>query len=495
MTARPETFQELGAAFDALPGERNAAARGHAFERLALRMLEAHGYEVDRRPHTAAPRETDLFAARDDEYLVEARYRAKPAGSDAIDGLRARLERTASDVVGLYFSKSGFTAPALAEAADRRTRLILLVDGDELRRLSHGEVQLSALLRRKKRALIRDGRVLVGNHSSSSDRRLESERVPEPHSRFASSTAGAVEWITARGGFGVPIFVDELPDVEWTTAQGRGVGFDLSLPIESEAELLSLFENLRRFGWISGAGRFAIHQLKASWHGFGLIPFSAALRARDLRYIGIPRPHHSEEAIYFDMCPGGMYTLKLDLAANQPGLRVWRADLSSQIAGVPIDTAPYRNLVATYDLDDEAYFRSLADEFSRVRGFGVDANARLRVLDLIVSTAEPGVVRGLVVKNPFYGRRRRSVGEDRYADLRETDTLVCRLSSWHDISQPPDWYFLKRIEKVATADAIVYRVSADWHAIERSRTLTTTRGPISPAPPRHREGRSTRAPS
>src|SRR5882724_8175390 len=113
MPDRPDRLGDLGAEFAALAEEPLAQRRGYSFERLTHRVFEAHGFEVERKPRSARPRETDIYVARDDEYLVETRYRKTPVGSDAIDDLRVRLNRTASHILGLYVSVGGFRQEAI----------------------------------------------------------------------------------------------------------------------------------------------------------------------------------------------------------------------------------------------------------------------------------------------------------------------------------------------------------------------------------------------
>lgn len=74
----------------------------------------------------------------DDRYLIECKWRGKPATINDMDALRSRLQRTGLDVVGVLVSMNGFTEEVKIDARYQRQQPVLLLSAKELRDLEEG---------------------------------------------------------------------------------------------------------------------------------------------------------------------------------------------------------------------------------------------------------------------------------------------------------------------------------------------------------------------
>jgi hypothetical protein len=445
--------------FRDLVGLADPMRRGRRFEGLVRRLFEHAHLRVVTGSRAAAPRDADVFASGREDYLVEAKWRKAKADIGDIDAFRSRLARMPPAVSGVFFSISGFTTTAVSQVEASRDRPILLVDGPETERLCRGDA-LRPLLRHKKRALTVEARVLTSGEGPLWQRGWapRGSSWPTADSRFEPLQP----WVRGRPGQRPVLFVDELPDVDWTLSAGTGVALDLHPPIASPADLAAAFEVLYSFGWLSGSGRFRIEQPgKASWSGHGAAAFVDAITGQPDRLAGSADWHNEERAEYFDHCPGGWYTLTLRVQTNHP--RISGAHLSAILSGVPTDMTPTRMLAEAFDLDDQAFFRPLTKTHAVRRHPEPAENTSLEVVALVVAAPdyfpEPDHdiwVCGVVARNP--GDR---VSHDARESLGGDDLIVCPLSSWHYLGEQHT-YHLRTIESSATGGATVTCAVADW---------------------------------
>lgn len=324
---------------DALALLSDPRKRGRAIERLVGDLFRQHHFAVTINPGVARPRQTDVLATRITEhYLIECKWRADKANIDDVGALRNRLERTETDVVGVLISMNGFTGPVIDEVQQCRYRQVLLVSGAELRRAAG---DLPTLLRRKREALLVHGRVLLDEPAST---RLRQERAFLPHAErwFAMPDGTKTQVLACGGGFGPLVFAHELPDIDWTPAPGVGVTLDVTPQVHDERNLRDLLAKLADLGWATLEARWSMHQAKRNWHGLGAATFADELPQWQQRADGLDA-HHSEEICYLDQCDGGFYTLTATLSAHQIR-RAWDVNLSFQLRGIPLDTAPLLQL-------------------------------------------------------------------------------------------------------------------------------------------------------
>ncbi|MCS6625646.1 restriction endonuclease [Roseibacterium beibuensis] len=142
-------------------GRTKGWASGKAFEYLVLRAFELSGATV-RWPYAvnldgAVVEQIDgAIHISGLSCLVESKDTIDPVNIEPIAKLRNQLLRRHSSAMGLLFSKSGFTSPAITLAHFLAPQSILLWSGEEVSALLDVEDFSSALLS-KYRAHVEDG--------------------------------------------------------------------------------------------------------------------------------------------------------------------------------------------------------------------------------------------------------------------------------------------------------------------------------------------------
>lgn len=114
-------------------------APGRAFEFLMLRAFQLEGARVVW-PYSSPLEQIDGGLYVDGlACLVEAKDHAEPIGFDAIARLAVRMQRRPAAAVGLLFSTSGFTWPALQSVMAHPIRNVLLWNQTDISlALNHG---------------------------------------------------------------------------------------------------------------------------------------------------------------------------------------------------------------------------------------------------------------------------------------------------------------------------------------------------------------------
>ncbi len=463
--------ESLPLRFERLKREKDARRRGREFERIVQRLLEASRFRVRPNPGVARPRQTDIFASHlREEFVVEGKWQSEPFDIGDIDNVRSRLRRTPSHIGALVFSMSGFTKSAVNDVETDRERLILLFDRQEIVRAVHGEAGLLSLVQQKRRTLLEKGKVFFerARHIRPTQPPRPIPALPEASVVVWHPELGVVTRVAGGGGFGHCVFTDDIPDVDWTTAQGHGVGFDLQLEIEEYGEIANVLDTLRRVGWISPDGRFTIQQSDTFWFGAGAGNFIRAIEERPARYAEstIKHIHHTEEATYFDLCEGGFFTLSFDLDARNG--RIDRAEFSAQLPGIPLDPHPFLQVTQELFLEEHGQFRPLAERPVFTAWHWMRRDLRVQPVAYLRKIDEE-VVTGIVGRSPFrkllpYGKRP-SEPEEHLIPLREFDELPFRLSSWHDTGDKVDYYYVRGFETAWTGSAFVCSLIADWNEL------------------------------
>jgi hypothetical protein len=141
---------------DRLQTMNDRAARGLEFEGFFERLLRAHGCDVERGKGRPGE-QVDVFVHRPFRSLVECRWRNDPVDVPDVASLISKLTRERPAIVtGIYVSMSGFTSGASREAAEHaRERVVVLFDGNDIRRLLDGETHIADLVDERVDALIR----------------------------------------------------------------------------------------------------------------------------------------------------------------------------------------------------------------------------------------------------------------------------------------------------------------------------------------------------
>jgi hypothetical protein len=145
--------QEIGDLRDrfiALTAMADEHERGRALEPFLYEMFALYGMEP-RGPYTLRAEQIDgAFTFDTDDYLLEARWRAKPAAPDHVRAFQEKVAAKTHRTSGLFLSMSGFTSGAVEVLNGRGTRL-LLADGADLMAVLENRLRLDELLLRKRR--------------------------------------------------------------------------------------------------------------------------------------------------------------------------------------------------------------------------------------------------------------------------------------------------------------------------------------------------------
>jgi len=445
--------------------------RGYEFQALVGQILGRAHFKVETKPRAATPRQVDLFASRGDTvYLIETKWRRDKADIDDIDSLYARLDAVPPHVTGLLVSHAGFTATVLDRVRAKSARPVVLVTGKEVEAALQWNGDLVALLRQKAASLLVHREVMVDTDVRPSLRsrqqRTEASNLPSSDRVFVLPDGTRSSWLSCRGSFGVFTFAPELQDIDWVSGSGYGVTLDMQLPLQEQGSFIELLGQLSRMGWITPKGSWSIQQASRVWHGFGADALVDALQSWAQRYKGL-ETHHTEELCYTDECEDGFYTLVAQVSADATRI-VWRAELSFQLRGIPLDPGRYRELGAHFGLTDVAYFRPRGEEScvrtrARRQRSEVTAIASVVLLENLLPATDEEWVSGIVIENPYFDPdQRRRPPKPVPEQLSDSEYMICTLRSWHPLSRPKSVYELWEFESARTSDATVVRAVADW---------------------------------
>ena len=471
--------------------------RGHLLETFVGSLFGSAHFEVVRSPGAGGHRQVDLLATMGAEtYLVEAKWWKRKPGVGEVQALEDRLKETPASVIGLFVSYSGFTQGAIDRVQSKPKRPILLVTGEELEHAIGWDGDFLSILRHKRDTMLVHSKVGWASSRQRQTRNVAKGALASTPEKIVLLDGTHTTFLHCRGEFGQFVFVRELPDIDWVPGSGFGVTLDLAAAPTDQAGLLELLGGLSSMGWISEKSRWSIQQAEDTWHGSGADRFASVLADWRARYSGLNEIHHTEEFAYFDLCDHlGFYTLTGQIAAHEPRI-VWRASLSFQLSGVPIDPVPLQHLAQRLNERSAAYFRPRnADSVSRHhvrRSDGVP----LDVVGFIVENDEDEPdphdrewAVGVIAKNPFPRRAGpgRTIPEWWPNMAADSELVVCSLRSWHTLQNRKKMYRLWSCESAWTSDALVFNPIADWDNDEdNENTLLLTLEPGHDRSPRSR---------
>lgn len=144
-----DELNALKAKFLDLQRETDVHARGYALEALLASLFLLFDLEPRLEYSTSIEQIDGSFTFDTDDYIVEARWRARPADRGDADIFAKKVERKGKNAVGLFVSINGFTGP-FKEAYSESTPFICL-DGADLYTVLDSRVRLDDLIRAKKR--------------------------------------------------------------------------------------------------------------------------------------------------------------------------------------------------------------------------------------------------------------------------------------------------------------------------------------------------------
>jgi hypothetical protein len=319
-------------------------------------------------------------------------------------------------------------------------------------------------LRRKAEHLVTHRQAwFSGGKKAVAARRQRDTDLPGPLRQIVAPDGRRSAWFKCEGDYSPVVFVSDLPDIDWVTGGGFGVSMDIPGPSQDQSELLEMLEQFSHLGWMTAESAWSIQQIEANWHGAGAKSFAEVLSDWRGRYEGLTKVHHTEEFCFFDVCEGGFFTLTGQIGADDRR-QVWHLNVSFQLSGVPLDQGPLLQLCRLLDPPGVPLFRPRGESSVKDEHLSLRDRPRLEVLASVVQfdesdPDEPEWVTGLVVVNPYLGRRHPSWWPPALGDL---EVLQCDLRSWHPLGVEKRTYRLWSCSWAWTSDAIVVRPRADW---------------------------------
>ncbi len=460
--------------FESLKQRTDAQQRGYDFQPFVGRLFQAQHFRVERKARAAKPRQVDLFATRGDEvYLIETKWRKDPAHIGDIDSLFTRLKAVPPSVTGLLVSYAGFTNEVLQRVKEESHRPVLLISGVELEAAIGWSGSFIGLLRRKKESLLVHRNVLIETEPPrrGTTRKVKPTDLPASKSEFLFPNGDRYPILWSGGGFGKFSFVSEMPDIDWHSSGGWGVTVDIAVPLQGQNDFLGLIQTMAQMGWVSTNGNWSLQQATRNWHGFGTETLCEALQSWKERYKGL-ETHHTEELCYFDEIEEGFYTLTAAISADSRRIG-WRAELSFQLVGIPLDIKPLQELCTRLGIHESIHFRP-RNEKSVTRSRPPRNSNRRQVIPIAFVVDRPDSemlndeewVVGIATANPFFvNEASKPKPWPKWVPdmLRDSEYLICSLRSWHQVDSIGNYsYEFWDFESSWTSDALVVRALADW---------------------------------
>ncbi|MEV5083314.1 hypothetical protein AB0K74_32385 [Streptomyces sp. NPDC056159] len=397
---------------------------------------------------------------------------------DVLDGVFRRIERTDPGVVGVIVSISGFSRTVIDEVGRTRRVPTLLVDENDLLQVLREPTSLPKLLQTKLEALVTHGRVhLAGTARTQEATGRPARSFPPSELALQDLDGNRRSYLEVPGGFTPVVFATEVADADWAFGRGRGVCLDIPTAVRDEDGLIRLLHGLDELGLTSDRPTWALQQKDTSWFGIGADALVQALDDAAARTAALTAPHHTEQLAYTDTCLGGVYTLAAEITApistsdeDEPDCdtraaaarRVARCQLSFQLPGTPLDSAPLQHLFDRFAATRQGYFRPLdgaAVGKTWLDCQPVDLLARIVQHDPV--SGKDWVV-GLVIRDNYSVEGRDAVLEGWPLELQGSGFLVSALADHHPVDHSPDRYWLNHISTAWTSDLAVTTVRAAW---------------------------------
>lgn len=167
ITEQQQTLSRLGTEFSKLARSTPATngqrqARGYQLEKILAELFRANELEYTsstRQPHEQVD---GSFHFRGFTYLVEARWRSQPPGTEDLAGFKVKVDGKLESTRGLFISMAGFEEAVLQYFANvSRKRNVIYMTGQDLALIFEGTISLEDALLRKIDAAEKHGRYLI----------------------------------------------------------------------------------------------------------------------------------------------------------------------------------------------------------------------------------------------------------------------------------------------------------------------------------------------
>lgn len=142
-------IESLKQEFIALNSSASPQQRGRDLERLLVRLFDLYDFQPRFAYSVKADQIDGSFSFDSDDYIVEAKWTAKPIEREDGDVFAAKIQRSGKNGLGLFVSTAGFSA-GFKDTFSRSTPFITL-DGADLFAVLDNRCRLDEVLRAKKR--------------------------------------------------------------------------------------------------------------------------------------------------------------------------------------------------------------------------------------------------------------------------------------------------------------------------------------------------------
>jgi hypothetical protein len=190
---------------------------------------------------------------------------------------------------------------------------------------------------------------------------------------------------------------------------------------------------------------FSIHQDGHAWYGYGLGSFLNALADRDNRYerAGITDPHHTETAVYLCRTEWGLLCIGLQAGTH----RANHLTIRFMTDGTPLTPYPYATLTQQMNLDLSNAHEQEIEQLTIENGRDLDEPDIVDTITRDPDRHDGPIVRGLVIRNPFYDDldRLRTVTDNSSAFKYITtyEHIPCYLAGHHPTGEDHDYEIRK----------------------------------------------------
>lgn len=151
-------LSELATKYEQMKSNVDNQSRGYELQDLLVKIFELWKFKP-RKPFRIVGEEIDGSFELDNEiYLLEARWRIKPSGSESLLTFYGKVLGKSEWSRGLFLSINGFTPEALEEIHKGKRINFIAMNGDELELVLYGKLDLSDLLRKKVRVSADEGK-------------------------------------------------------------------------------------------------------------------------------------------------------------------------------------------------------------------------------------------------------------------------------------------------------------------------------------------------
>ena len=146
--------------FEGLVQSEDVQRRGYLLQDLMRRIFELEGIPVNRSftRNEGAEQIDGAFRFEGWHYIVECRWRERLANIRELDGLNGQVDRSGRQTMGVFLSINGWSENVPQLLRQNSYKSIVLMNGEDLRSVLDGSVNLEVLIREKLAKLNLEGK-------------------------------------------------------------------------------------------------------------------------------------------------------------------------------------------------------------------------------------------------------------------------------------------------------------------------------------------------